>query len=271
MRYISIIIILVASFSFSTIYAQQQEEVIIPFKDATGQKKLKMRIFTGNIKITGTDRKDILVKYKNIGHENQCEDNNENSKGLTKISGSNFELEMGSEENFAYIKSQAWHAHLIFEILVPKNIDLNIHKQIGDEIEIDNINGIINVENNVGNITATNISGVVNASTNAGALVISFKKITEDKAMMFNNTAGEIDITLPADHGATLKMKTQMGEIYSDLDIQISQDSQQGSSSQSDDGFRYVNDNWTYANLNGGGPELTLKSKVGNIYLRKMK
>ncbi len=270
MKFHTLIYILFFIFSSNLVQAQEMKEVVIPFGDTNGQKQLKMRIFTGNIIIKGTDRKDILVKYRNSDSaQKPVED--ESSKGLKKISGSNFELEMGSENNFAYIKSEAVHTHLEFEILVPKKIDLNIHKQIGEEIIIDNISGIINVENNVGNITITNVSGIVNASTNAGSLVIGFNKVTANKAMLFNNTAGEIDITLPSNHQATLKMKTQMGEIYSDLDIVIQPNTPSEESSNSENGFRYLNDNWTHATLNGGGSEIILKSKVGNIYLRKSK
>ena len=39
----------------------QEETVTIPFADASGEKKLKIKIFSGDITITGSDRTDIRV------------------------------------------------------------------------------------------------------------------------------------------------------------------------------------------------------------------
>lgn len=249
----------------------QSDVVNIPFEDAGAAKKLKIHIPQGNIKIIGSDRQDILVRY-HVTNEEEEETDRENegkNKGLKRIAGSNLNLEMACQNNIAEITSSNWHRYLILDIEVPRNITLDIQKNIGDTIWIENISGNLNIENNVGDIIAKRISGLVNASTNAGSILVEFDKITSDKTMRLLSTTGQIDVSLPANHAANLKLKTDMGEIYSDLDISLQKSNIQSDTKNNNGDFSYFNDSWTSALLNGGGPEIALKTKLGNIYLRK--
>ena len=79
----------------------------------------------------------------------------------------------------------------------------------------------------------------------------------------------EIDVSLPAEYAASLKMKTDWGDIYSDLEITTQEVKPEFKKDDSGKGFKMFSDSWTYGTINGGGPELTLKTQMGSIYLRK--
>ena len=253
-----------------TIFAQS-EEVAIPFADATSDKELHVKIFQGDITIKGTNRKDVLVTYEVIDKEKESTPVTEDKQGLKKISGGNLDLEMTSNSNVAKIKSHNWNRSIRLSIEVPTNIQLNIQKNIGGNISIADISGDVNIENNVGNIETENISGIVSASTNAGDIKCHFKEILNAQNMLFTSTTGKIDLSLPPQFAADLKLKTDMGDIYSDLDLQIVKKESEPETKDDAGNFRFLHSDYTYATVNGGGPELTIKSKLGNIYLRTSK
>ncbi len=269
MSYTKYIFLLFLLTALSPIYSQV-ETVNIPFENPTGAKKLNIDLFQSSIKIIGTDRSDLLVRYEIMqADEEEHMDKDNKTAGLKKISGANVNLEMTCQNNVASIHSKNWNRYITVVIEVPRNIELDIHKNMGDTILIERINGNINIENNIGDIIVKNTSGVVNASNTAGNIFVHFDKIPEAKSMIFNSTTGEVDLTLPTNYKADLKMKTEMGEIYSDLDLVINKNPVSTEAQNENGHFKYSNAAWTYASLNQGGPVITIKSKIGSIYLRK--
>ena len=262
--YIGILMILTTISAMS-----QSDEVTIPFDDPSAEKKLKIDLFQGDITITGTDRKDVLVKYEVTKEDEEPDNEGSDHQGLKKISGSNLDLEMSSAGNTAVIESHNWNQNIIFTIEVPSNTNLNVQKNIGGQVNVENLNGSINIENNIGDVVAKNMGGVVNASTNAGNVEVHFSSIPDSKNMMFTSTTGNVDLSLPAAFAADLKLKTDMGDIYSDLEIVIDDNAEKATTESKDGTFKYFNSHWTNASLNGGGPGITLRTKLGNIYLRE--
>jgi hypothetical protein len=81
-------------------------------------------------------------------------------------------------------------------------------------------------------------------------------------------------VTLPPGVKATLKLRSDQGEVYTDFDVQLQP---QGSTptvtdSRTRDGrYRVAINNSIVGTINGGGPEFELRTFNGNIYLRKAK
>ena len=78
-------------------------------------------------------------------------------------------------------------------------------------------------------------------------------------------------MTLPASAKANLKMRSDMGEIFSAFDIQnrpVTSTAPQAGR-RSDGGFRLEVNQSIQGSVNGGGPEFELRTFNGNIYLRK--
>jgi len=106
-----------------------------------------------------------------------------------------------------------------------------------------------------------------------GDIEAVLSKVSADKPLSFSNMNGDIDVTLPADIKANVKMKSQMGNIYSDFDVTLKPTSKKvESSEEAEKGkYRISFDRAIYGIINGGGQEITLTTFRGDIFIRKKK
>jgi len=74
---------------------------------------------------------------------------------------------------------------------------------------------------------------------------------------------------LPSDTKATLKMKTERGEIYSNFDMDIKEEQEKSHKENKEGDTATSWSRWTTGKINGGGPELVFKSLHGDIHIRK--
>jgi DUF4097 and DUF4098 domain-containing protein YvlB len=92
--------------------------------------------------------------------------------------------------------------------------------------------------------------------------------------MSFSTLNGDIDVTLPADTKAKVKMKSDNGEIYSDFDVRLDASGRQPVVEDSRSGkgkYRVRFDKAMYGTINGGGPEMQFTTFNGNVYIHKAK
>jgi DUF4097 and DUF4098 domain-containing protein YvlB len=92
--------------------------------------------------------------------------------------------------------------------------------------------------------------------------------------MSFSSLNGDIDVTLPGDVKARVKLKSDNGEIYSDFEVKLDASARQPvvEDHRSEQGrYKIRFDRATYGTINGGGPEVQLTTFNGNIYIRKAK
>ena len=180
------------------------------------------------------------------------------------------DLEAAENSNTVTVKSDSWNDKLSLEIEIPSGMDLEVKTYNDGDLMISNIQGEVALTNYNGEITALNVSGSVVATTYNGGIKVTFDKVNEGTPMSYSTYNGDIDITLPAAVKATFKMKTEQGDIYSgfeNLEIKSS-----GPIQKKDTGsgvYKVVIDEWKRGDLNGGGPEFTMKNYNGDIILRK--
>lgn len=245
--------------------AQNEDQVTVPLSSSGKIGTLETDLKSASIKVIGTNRSDVLIKYAII----ESEDEDEKSEGdLKKIPTNNFDLEISEDDNVVSIKSESWFQRMSIDIEVPVNFNLDLHNYTGQYLEVANITGDINLESYTGYIKATGIKGTASASTYAGKVEIAFDQITPDKPMAFSNYSGSIDLTLPADYKATFKMKTTFSEIFSAFDMDVATTPSKLKKVEGNS-FKLSTDEWTVGSINGGGPEIMIKNFSGGIYLRK--
>jgi hypothetical protein len=251
-----------------SVEAQTSNQVTVPLSSPGKIGLLETDIKSASIKVTGSNRSDILVKYLLIEKTDDEEEDYELRGGLKKIKTNNFDLEISEDKNTISIKSESWFQQIELEIEVPINFNLDLHNYTGRFIEVQNISGDINLESYAGTITAKGVSGTVNASTYAGKIEVVFNQITPDQSMAFSNYSGTIDLTLPANYKATFKMKTTFSEVYSAFDMNVVSKPAELKKTEGKT-FKLSTDDWTVGSINGGGPEIMIKNFSGGIYLRK--
>ena len=251
-------------------WAQQGgNEFTIPLSDPAKRGKLKARINYGSITVKGTGRKDVLVRYT-ADKDDEDHEKHDTKDGLKRIGGGGMDLEAAESSNTVTVKSDSWNNKLNLEIEIPSGMDLEVKTYNDGDLLISNIQGAVALTNYNGEITALNVSGSVVATTYNGGIKVTFDKVTENTPMSYSTYNGDIDITYPAALKATFKMKTEQGDIYSgfdNLDIKSS-----GPIQKKDTGsgvVKVIIDEWKRGDLNGGGPEFTMKNYNGDIILRK--
>jgi hypothetical protein len=287
---ITLAFVLIAS---SIVSAQSASEFTVPLSDPSKRAKLKAHLNYGSITVKGTGRKDILVKYKSA-EEGDCDDcgdddndgdedkphnknhnhnsNNDQGKksdGLKKIGGGGMDLEVVESNNYVKVESDSWSHKINLEIEVPSSIDLEVHTYNDGDLMITNIQGDVELENYNGEITGLNISGSAVASTYNGEIKLTFDKVKEGAPMSFSTYNGDIDLTFPATLKATMKMKTEQGEIYTGFDVNIVSSGPVQQKDTRSGVYKVRVDDWKRGDVNGGGAEITMKNYNGDIYIRK--
>jgi hypothetical protein len=258
----------------SSITQAQSNEFTIPLTDPAKRGKLKAHLNYGSITVKGTGRKDILVKYSgeeddDRGHRNHNGNNAASADGLKRIGGGGMDLEAAENNNYVKVQSNSWNNKMNLEIEVPSNFDLEVHTYNDGDLVITNIQGALELTNYNGEITALNISGSVVATTYNGDVKVTFDKVTENTPMSYSTYNGDIDLTLPATAKGSFKMKTEQGEIFTGFEMNVTSSGPVQKKDPRSGTFKVVIDDWKKGDVNGGGPEFTMKNYNGDIYIRK--
>ena len=193
--------------------------------------------------------------------------------GMKKIEAATTGLTIEEENNVMSVDVESWKRTTDLLIQVPYSTSLKLSSVMNGNIVVEKVNGEIEVENVNGAIRLTNVSGTVVANTVNGETAVTLDKVDPGKPMSFSSMNGDIDVTLPADIKASVKMKSEQGEIYSDFEIALKESSQKSEDDARKKGGKYrISFEKTYlGTINGGGPELQFTTFNGDIYIRKKK
>jgi len=98
----------------------------------------------------------------------------------------------------------------------------------------------------------------------------ALERVDPAKPMSFSTFNGAIDVTLPADLKANVKIKTNHGDVFSDFDIKVTGYRPIMEKNNTPDGkFRLRTDQTINGEINGGGAEASFQTFNGRITLRK--
>jgi hypothetical protein len=265
-----------ASLLITILMAIGQNEVTIPLSDPSKRCKLKVHINYGSITIKGTARKDLLVKYSQAEDENEMENDEDekrnhhrSAEGLRRIGSGGLDLEVSENANQVKVESNSWSRKINLVLEIPSTTDVNAHTYNDGDLTVSNIQGNLELNDYNGSITAESISGSVLATSYNGEIKVTFDKVTEGTPMSFSTFNGEIDITFPASLKATLKMKTEQGEVLSSFDMKVVSSGPVQKKETKGGVYKVVIDEWVKGEVNGGGPDITMKTYNGDIIIRK--
>ncbi len=253
------------------------DRATVPLSDPSQPAVVKASAFRGTITVTGYSGQNVIVEATvrtaalSEQEEEQDQEKNEKAKGMRLIRSAATGLTITEEDNVVGIRVQAMSQAVDLDIQVPFNTSLKLTAMAGGRIFVEKVKGDHEIQNNAGPVTLTDISGSVVAASMAGALTVTFDTISPDKPMSFTSMAGDVDVTFPATLKADLKMKSMMGDIYSDYEVAIKPTPQKVEKETKEDSgkYRVAFDKTIYGTVNGGGVEYSFSTMHGNIYIRK--
>ncbi len=192
-----------------------------------------MDIPVGSVKITGYDGNDAVIEYSGRGDGlRRKARQGDMPPGMHRLDQPTNAVEATQENNVVRVKGGLWD-RLDIQIKVPKQTTLDL-KTMNGSISVEGISGEMTIDAMNGHINVQDASGPVVAHSMNGRIVASMTQVSAAKASSFSSMNGSIEVTLPADLKARLKMKTDHGEIYTDFDVKV--DSATGSTTVAPDG-----------------------------------
>ncbi len=251
-----------------SLMAQTDGEFAVPLSDPAKRGKLIAKLNTGAITVTGTARKDVLVKYKQVADVDKQKES-DGRDGLKRISSGTMDLEVAEKSNEVIVSSGSWNNTINLMIEIPSGFDLRIKAYNDGDVQVTNVQGEVEITSYNGEITAEGISGSVVATTYNGDIKVKFDKVTEGTPMSYSTYNGDIDLTFPTTLKATLKMKTEQGEIFTGFNVNLIKAGPVQKQEAKSGTYRVVIDEWVKGDINGGGPEFTMKNYNGDILIRK--
>ena len=124
------------------------------------------------------------------------------------------------------------------------------------------------ISNTNGAITLNNIGGSVIADALNRDIVVTFEAIDSGAPMAFTSLNGNLDVTFPSSVKATIKARTENGNVYTDFEM-VQRTTSNVKENRNSKGVYKVNvDKWILGEINGGGPEMLFKTLNGNVLIR---
>lgn len=215
-----------------------------------------------NVTIEGSAGNEIVFTTRGRNH-----DDDERAKGLRTLSAS------GLEDNTGLGLSVVTNGDKIevqqlkkmdgpdVTIKIPKGVKVYYSHTSphGDDIDIKNFDGEVEVTTVHNGVNLTNTTGPLNIKTVHGDIEATLNANQRTSARLVS-VHGHVDVGMPVTMKANLRLGTSWGEILVDPDFKIQIDKTGNFIKYSDK---------VSGTLNGGGIELEIASTHNNVYLRK--
>jgi len=126
-------------------------------------------------------------------------------------------------------------------------------KTSGGSITIGEVKGQVQAHTSGGSISVDEVMGAIQAHTSGGSVTAKITKQPENDCEL-KTSGGSIHVYLAEDIGMHLDAKTSGGRVRTDFPVTISGD---------------ISKHFLNADINGGGPELLLRTSGGGIYIER--
>jgi hypothetical protein len=271
-KLVSIAILAGALFA-ATAAAQTQTNTtraVVPWSDPSRPGLVRVSVISGTISVRTHTGRDVIIEGSGGGGVGRNRPPDRNAEGLTLISGSGSGFRAEETSNVITISSANWiNAGGHFDIQVPVRTNLKLSSINGNVIAVDGVEGDIDVSNTNGDVRFSNVSGSVIAHAQNGNVTATVREVTANKPMSFSSFNGRVDVTLAPTTKANLKIRTDHGEAWTNFDIKVGPSTPTVMDSNRPGTFRISVERTINGTINGGGPDIELRTFNGSVYLRK--
>jgi hypothetical protein len=260
--------------------AEAVQQVTVPLRDPARPATVRVQLLWGGITVRGTNRKDVLIEGRAsqrrgginyagrgpiiVGRGGRASADTTGMRRLTQEGG--FTIE---EQNNEVVITSDVNRGTDFTIEVPARANLRLSTLNNGPVVVENVEGEIEVSSHNESATLTNVAGSVVVNSHNGHVKVVLTRLAADKAMAFTTFNGNVDVALPASVRANLKLRSDMGEIFTDFDVQTRPAAAAQSTRGQDGRIRIDVNQSIQGTVNGGGPEFEFRTYNGNIYVRR--
>ncbi len=249
-------------------FAQDNGQIVVPSRNSTRPRVVDVASNNGSITVKTYAGKDVLVESGSIRPRREMQA----PPGMHRLDITNRGIEVEDQDNTITVRDHSPGGGESVTITVPVDTSLHLRSSNGS-IRVEGVHGEIDAENHNGSLQILNVSGSVLANTHNSKITVTMDRVDPSKPSAFSTLNGSIDVTLPADLKAIMKMTTDNGSIYSDFDVNVSAGRAVTQPNNTGDGrYRVRFDRTIQGAINGGGgADLTFRSANGSITIRKKK
>lgn len=182
------------------------------FSDRSKPGTFRLTLPWAEARITATDGDEIVVSSSldEKGRRNEID-----HEGFRRLD-EDLTFELIEKNNVATVTiagDNPWAANgAEFNILVPRNTNLVLRTEAGGDIHVEGVEGDIDIQSMNGEVTLKDIASSAVVNTMNGEVHVSFSKAPA-KPVSLSSMNGEIDLRLPGDTKANLRMRTHNGSI----------------------------------------------------------
>ncbi len=247
----------------------EKELFRIPLSQPEKPGKLIVEMLSGTIHVTAYTGKEVIVSSPAAEEKRTRMVSSDGTTGMKKIESGGLNISGEEKDNTVRIINRMFNKPTTLEIRVPVNFSLKLSTVNDGDIVVKGVSGELELSNVNGGITLNDIEGSASADTVNGDIRGNFGSVTAGSNMAFSSLNGTLDITFPNSLKANLKAKSDMGDVFTDFDMEMDKGFQEEIKKDKSGGVYRANlEDWIKGKINGGGPEILFKSFNGNILIR---
>ena len=157
----------------------------------------------------------------------------------------------GDSGFFGWMFGQDVSASVIYDVTVPRAMSLDIEDTNG-AVEVSDVRGSHKIGTTNGHITLARCGGDVDAETTNGGINAELLEVTPGKAVRLETTNGRISLAAPPTLAASIDAANTNGSINTELPVTSTR----------------MRRHTLHGTINGGGPEVRLRTTNGSIEIR---
>jgi len=269
--FVCVMAVSLAGAASRSLLAQNEPEQVVPFSDPSRPGKVEAELLSGSITVRGENRRDVAIVMRQRPEKPSTASTPAPPAGLRRLQQM-AGFEVSEERNQIKIESSSFRRSGSLELKVPLRTNLELNAVNDGTITVENVEGEIEIENVNGPVVLTNVAGSVVANSVNGGVTAKLTRVMADKAMAFTSLNGPVDVTLPATIKANLKMRSDQGDVFTDFEVQMRPapaDTNTNTGGRRGGRYRVEVNRSIYGAVNGGGPEIELRTFNGSVFLRK--
>jgi hypothetical protein len=224
-----------------------QEKVTVPLSDSSQPATLRVRLITGSITVTAGTGPQVVVESSAASRRPA----RAVPPGMHRLD--NDGLSVDEDHNTVTVRPSSPGDRTDLTIQVPVNTSLELHTINSGRIDVTGVNGDLEIHNINGSVNVTGVSGSVVAHSLNGNLTVLMTRVAQGMPMSLTSLNGKIDVTLPADTKAHLRIKAPRGSTSSDFNLESTR----------------TREGRTEGNINGGGPDFAFETMNGDVAVHR--
>lgn len=187
--------------------------ITIPLSDASKPAEVHIEVGRGEVVVRGTDQSDAVLLESSVPMPAERKD------GLRVLTSTNEGLSFRQNNNVVHIAQAPHHARPgTFEIRVPRSASVIVTSARGGRVSVEEISGNVEIRNVSGEIALRDLSGGALIETANGRISALYSSLPADKPLSFTSMNGEIELRVPADAKANVRLRTHNGNVLTDFE-----------------------------------------------------